>query len=111
VAEPYSPFAFTSQNVTNTIIRNNRTRGGRAGLAVLKPCCRPGGIEFHDNVIGDVSAPLVAAQDLSAGVRIRSNVFCLKGPVDTGQAMLRSNNTVHGNCGKVVSPPQPLQVR
>lgn len=111
VGEPYSPFAFTSQNVTNTLIRNNRTRGGRAGLAVLKPCCPPVAVEFHDNIIGDVSAPLVTAQDVSAGVRIYSNVFCLKDPADAGQTKLLPNNTFNSNCGRTLPPPQQLQVR
>lgn len=112
VEEPYFPFAFTSQNITNTLIRNNRTRGGRAGLWVLKPCCPPSNVEFHDNDVRDVSAPLEAAQNVSAGVRMHSNVFCFKGAVDAGQKRAVPNNTFSSNCASLsgIDPP-PQQPR
>jgi hypothetical protein len=113
VEEPYFPFAFTSQNVTNTVIRNNRTRGGRAGLAVLKPCCQPDSVEFHGNIVGDVSALLVTAQDVSAGMRIQSNIFCLngqKGQADAGQTKLFPSNTFNWDCARTLSPPQQLRI-
>lgn len=113
VDEPFSPFAFTSQNLTNTIIRNNRTQGGRAGLAVVKPCCRPANVEVHHNDFRNVSVPLVAAQDVSAGVRVYSNVFCFKGVVNAGQKNAIPNNTFSNACASSNSlgPPQQLQVR
>jgi hypothetical protein len=97
VEEPYSPIAFTSQNVTNTLIRNNRTRGGRAGLWVQRPCCPSANVEFHDNDVREVSAPLVSAQDVSAGVRVYSNTFCLKGS-DAGQGDAFPNNSFSSGC-------------
>ena len=111
VAESYYPFAFTSQNITNTVIRNNRTRGGRAGLAILKPCCSPEGVEFHDNVVGDVAMPLFAVQDLSTGVRIHSNVYCLNGPMDAGQEKVFPNNTFRTDCARTMSVPEHLRIR
>jgi hypothetical protein len=113
VEEPYFPFAFTSQNVTNTVIRNNRTRGGRAGLWVQKACCPPANVEFHDNDARDVSAPFLAAQNVSAGVRMYENVFCVKGAVDTVQRNAIPQNTFSSDCGSSNSlgPSQQLQVR
>jgi Right handed beta helix region len=104
VEEPYFPFAFTGQNISNTVIRNNRTRGGRAALAILKPCCPPFNVEFHDNNIRDVSVPIVTVQILSAGLRVYANSFCFKGAVDAGQISAVPNNTFSGNC------PPPIQV-
>jgi hypothetical protein len=113
VEEPYFPFAFTSQNVTNTVIRNNRTRGGRAGLWVQKACCPPANVEFHDNDVRDVSMPLLAAQDVSAGVRVYKNVFCFKSAVDAGRKNGIPNNTFLSDCASSNSfgPSQQLQVR
>lgn len=113
VEEPYFPIAFTSQNVTNTLIRNNRTRGGRAGLWVQRPCCPPANVEFHNNDVRGVSAPLLAAQDVSAGVRIHGNVFCVKGAVDAGLRHAIPQNMFSGNCVSSNSPvpPQQLQIR
>lgn len=113
VQEPYFPFAFTSQNVTNTLIRNNHTRGGRAGLWVQRPCCQPANVEFHDNDIRDVPAPVVTAQTLSGGLRVYSNSFCLKGAVDAGQNSAVPNNTFTGNCPPPIqiTPPSNLFVR
>lgn len=113
VEEPYFPFAFTSQNVTNTVIRNNRTRGGRAGFWVQKPCCPPANVEFHGNDVRGVSIPFLAAQDVSAGVRMYENVFCVKGAMDPGQRTAIPQNTFSGNCVSSNNPvpPQQLQIR
>lgn len=113
VEEPYFPIAFTSQNVTNTVIRNNRMQGGRAGLWVQRPCCPPANVEFHGNDVRGVSVPFLAAQDVSAGVRIYGNDFCLKGAVDAGQKTATPNNTFSNNCAFSNSPvpPQQLQAR
>ncbi|OAI49806.1 hypothetical protein AYO43_00050 [Nitrospira sp. SCGC AG-212-E16] len=113
VQEPYFPFAFTSQNITNTLITRNRTTGGRAGLWVLRPCCPPANVEFHNNDIRDVSVPLVAAQDVSAGVRVYSNFFCFKGAVDADQKNAVPNNTFSSDCTALrrINPPQHIQVR
>jgi hypothetical protein len=107
VEEPYFPFAFTSQNITNTIIRNNRTRGGRAGLAILKPCCPPDNVEFHDNIVRDVSVPLVTVQNVSAGVHVYSNIFCLKGPRDADLINTFPNNTFSKGCDPLESINSP----
>ncbi|MCP9451537.1 MAG: right-handed parallel beta-helix repeat-containing protein [Nitrospira sp.] len=114
VAEPYAPFAFTSQNMANTVIRNNRTRGGHAGLAVLKPCCPPVDVEIRDNVFGDVAAPVVTAKDLSSGVRMTGNVFCMRGAVDAAQRhLLPSNNFILAlaECERGLPAPQGLRLR
>lgn len=113
VEDPYFPFAFTSQNISNTVIRNNRTRGGRAALAVLKPCCPPANVEVHHNDFREVSVPLEAAQNVSAGVRVHSNSFCLKGAVDAGQISAIPSNTFSGHCLPPiqVTPPPNLFVR
>lgn len=111
VGDLYFPFAFTSQNVTNTLIRNNRARGGQAGLAVLKPCCPPAGVEFRDNIVRDVSSPLVSAQDVSAGVLVQSNVFCLKSPVDARLRTILPNNIFSSDCGGIPSEQKHLHVR
>jgi hypothetical protein len=113
VEAPFSPFAFTSQNITNTLIRNNRTKGGRAGLAILKPCCPPADVDVHDNDIRDVSVPVVSVQNVSAGLRIYSNSFCFKGVVDAGQKSIFPNNTFSSECTSVrrLNPPQDIQVR
>ena len=112
VQDPYFPFAFTSQNITNTTIRNNVTRGGRAGLWVLKPCCQPSNVEFHNNFIGNVSAPLLAAQDILTGVRINSNTFCINGAAGALQKILAINNTFVNGCvsSSRVAPPQGIQI-
>lgn len=114
VAEPYSAFAFTSQNMANAVIRNNRTRGGHAGLAVLKPCCPPVNVEIRDNVFGDVAAPVVTAKDLSSGVRMTGNVFCTRGAVDAAQRhLLPSNNFILAltECERGLPAPQGLRLR
>jgi hypothetical protein len=113
VQEPYFPFAFTSQNIKNTLIKNNRTRGGRAGLWVQRACCPPANVEFHHNDIRDVSVPLVAAQDVSAGVRVYSNSFCIKGAVDASQKSAVPNNTFSTDCASTggLAPPRDVQVR
>lgn len=109
VEEPYFPFAFTSQNVTNTVIRNNRTRGGRAGLWVQKACCPPANVEFHGNDARGVSVPFLAAQNLSAGVRMYENVFCVKGAVDAGQRAAIPQNTFSSDCASSNTPVPPQQ--
>jgi nitrous oxidase accessory protein NosD len=108
VEEPYFPIAFTSQNITNTVIRNNRMSGGRAGLWVQKACCPPANVEFHGNDVRGVSLPFLAAQDVSAGVRMHGNAFCLKGAVDAGQRTAIPQNTFSSDCGSsnVPVPPQ-----
>lgn len=113
VAEPYAPFAFTSQNMANTVIRNNRTRGGRAGLAVLKPCCPPVNVEIRDNTFGDVAVPVMAAQDLSIGMRMTANVFCLRGQVDAAQRRALPNNFILtlAECERELPAPQGLRLR
>jgi len=113
VQEPYFPFAFTSQNITNTLIMRNRTTGGRAGLWILRPCCQPANVEFHHNDIRDVSVPLVTAQDVSAGVRVYSNSFCFKGAVDASQKSAVPNNTFSSDCASLrrIAPPQHIQVQ
>ncbi|MEK7762548.1 MAG: right-handed parallel beta-helix repeat-containing protein [Nitrospirota bacterium] len=113
VAAPYFPFAFTSQNVTNATIRDNSTKGGRAGLGILKPCCRPANIEFHNNDIQGVSSPLLAAQDVSVGARIHSNIFCLKEAYLAIPKDLARNNIFKSNCisPATLSPSPPQGVR
>lgn len=113
VKDPYFPFAFTSQNITNTIIRNNGTKGGRAGLWVQRPCCPPANVEFHNNDIRDVSAPLLAAQDVSAGIRVYSNIFCLKSADGALQKSLAQNNTFVSDCASppILGPPQNLRIQ
>jgi hypothetical protein len=113
VADPYAPFAFTSQNMANTVIRNNRTRGGRAGVAVLKPCCPPVNVEIRDNTFGDVAIPVMTAKDLSSGVRMTANVFCLRGQVDAAQRRALPNNFILtlAECERELPAPQGLHVR
>jgi hypothetical protein len=111
VAEPYSPFAFTSQNMANTVIRNNRTRGGRAAVAVLKPCCPPVNVEIRNNVFGDVAVPVVTAKDLSSGVRMASNVFCVRGPVNAAQRQALPNNVIVSFAECEREPPAPQGLR
>jgi hypothetical protein len=113
VGDPYFPFAFTSQNITNTLIRDNRTRGGPAGLWVLRPCCPPANVELRNNDIRDVSVPVVAAQDVSGGMRVYANLFCLKGAVDASVQSAFPNNTFSSDCASVkkLKPPQQLRVR
>jgi hypothetical protein len=110
VEEPYFPIAFTSQNVTNALIRNNRMRGGRAALWVQRLCCPPANVEFRDNEVRDVSAPLLAAQDVSAGVRVYANVFCFKGAVGAGQKTAIPSNTVSSDCASSNTPVPPQQL-
>lgn len=113
VAEPYAPFAFTSQNMANTVIRNNRTRGGQAALAVLKPCCPPVGVEVWGNVFRDVLFPVMTAKDLSRGVQMTTNLFCVRGAVDLARRMLPSGNNIvsAAECERGVPSPQNLQIR
>jgi hypothetical protein len=116
VAEPYSAFAFKSQNMANAVIRNNRTRGGVAGVAgvaVLKPCCPPVNVEIRDNVFGDVAVPVVTARDLSPGVRMASNVFCMRGAVDAAQRRVLPNNFILtlAECERELPAPQGLRLR
>ncbi|MCS6897436.1 MAG: hypothetical protein NZM29_05630, partial [Nitrospira sp.] len=97
----------------NTVIRNNRTRGGRAGLAVLKPCCPPSNVEFRDNLIREVDVPVVTAQDLSTGMLMASNVFCVRGPVDAAQRRAIPNNSILNilECDRELPVPQHLRIR
>lgn len=111
VADPYAPFAFTSQNMANTVIRNNRTRGGHAGVAVLKPCCPPLNVEIQNNLIRDVIVPLVTAKNLSPGVRMTGNVFCMRGAVTTAQRQALPNNFMVSMAECERQPPAPRQLR
>ncbi|MCP9468688.1 MAG: right-handed parallel beta-helix repeat-containing protein [Nitrospira sp.] len=113
VADPYAPFAFTSQNMANTVVRNNRTRGGRAAVAVLQPCCPPVNVEIRDNVFGDVAVPVVTAKDLSPGVRMSANVFCTRGAVESTQRRALPNNFILSvaECARELPAPQHLHVR
>src|SRR5262249_37730748 len=111
VEEPFSVFAFTSQNITNTTIRSNRTRGGLAAVAGMKALCPPANVEVHHNDFRGVSAPVVAVQNVSAGVRMYSNSFCFKGAGDAGQKIAFPNNTFSSNCTANLSAPQQPQVR
>ncbi len=98
VQEPYFPFAFTSQNISNTVIAYNRSKGGRAALWVLRPCCTPANVEFHDNDIRNVSEPILAAQDMSVGLRMYSNIFCLTRTDDSPHKGRHPNNTFVSGC-------------
>jgi len=113
VKEPYFPLAFTSQNITNTLIEHNRTNGGRAGLWVQRACCTPANVEFRDNDIRNVSLPLVAAQNVSGGVRVYSNFFCFNGAVDESEINTVPNNSFSRDCTalKRMNPPRQIQVR
>jgi len=113
VKEPYFPLAFTSQNITNTLIEHNRTNGGRAGLWVQRACCTPANVEFRENDIRNVSVPLVAAQNVSKGVRVYSNFFCFKGAGDENQISAVPNNTISRDCTAVkgMNPLRQIQVR
>lgn len=114
VEDPYYQFAFTSQNVTNTIIRNNRTTGGRAGLWIQRPCCVPADVDVYDNNIRQVSMPLESVQGRSAGLHVHRNVFCLKGGNGAGQQRdILDNNTFLRDCAPLNQPrpPQSLQIR
>lgn len=113
VAEPYAPFAFTSQNMANTVISNNRARGGGAGLAVLKPCCPPIGVEVRNNVFREVTVPVMTAKDLSRGVHMTTNLFCVQGAVDLARRTAPSDNVVvsAGECERPVANPQNLRVQ
>ncbi|MCP9442314.1 MAG: right-handed parallel beta-helix repeat-containing protein [Nitrospira sp.] len=113
VNEPYAPFAFTSQNVANTMIRNNRTRGGGAALAVLKPCCPPVGVEVWGNVFRNVLVPVMTAKDLSRGVQMTTNLFCVRGSVELARRMSPLGNTIVSahECERPVANPQNLRVQ
>jgi hypothetical protein len=80
---------------------------------VLKPCCPSAAVEFRDNLIDDVETPVESAQDLSAGVRMFSNVFCLKGLVDPGRRHALPNNIMNsrGDCDRALPVPQHLRVQ
>ncbi|NWF72924.1 MAG: right-handed parallel beta-helix repeat-containing protein [Nitrospirae bacterium] len=112
VEAPYFAVAFTSQNVTNTVIRNNRIKGGQAALFFMKPCCPPSHVEIHDNDFRGMAAPFVTAQDLSAGVRFYSNSFCFSGLVDPAYAHKLAGNAVSSGCEVIQpQPPQGILVK
>lgn len=111
VAQPYSAFVFTGQNMANTVIRNNKTRGGLAGVAVLKPCCPPLNVEIRNNLIRDVMVPFVTAKNLSPGVQMTGNVFCMRGPVSVAQRQALPNNFMVNMAECERQPPAPQQLR
>lgn len=111
VAQPYSAFVFAGQNMANTVIRNNRTRGGLAGVAVLKPCCPPLNVEIRNNLLRDVVVPFVTAKNLSPGVRMTGNVFCMRGPVNAAQRQALPNNFMVNMAECEQQPPAPQQLR
>jgi hypothetical protein len=78
VQSPFFPFAFTSQNVTNTEIMRNRTTGGRAALLVLRPCCPPADVKIYNNEFRSVVQPVVSFQASLPSVHFHANTFCLK---------------------------------
>ncbi|MCP9451015.1 MAG: right-handed parallel beta-helix repeat-containing protein [Nitrospira sp.] len=111
IAHPYSAFAFVGQNMANTVIRNNRTRGGLAGVAVLKPCCPPLNVEIRNNLIRDIMVPFVTAKNLSPGVRMTGNVFCMRGPVNPAHRQALPSNFIVSMAECERQPPAPQQLR
>jgi hypothetical protein len=76
VGGAYFPFAFTAGNIKNTEIRHNKTQGGKAGVLVYDPCCRPSDVNIHDNEFRKVKKPVVANQStLSPGMGFNTNTF------------------------------------
>jgi hypothetical protein len=78
-------------------------------LWVQKSCCPPANVEFHGNDARGVSVPFLAAQNLSAGLRMYENVFCVKGAVDAGQRAAIPQNTFSSDCASSNTPVPPQQ--